>query len=68
MAMVPVTTPACMLCGRTSTVEVSAEGYDEWKRGAMVQDAFPEEPADLREMLKTGIHPDCWDEICGEED
>lgn len=63
---VPVTTPACMVCGRTSTLEVDARAYDSWKRGALVQVAFAQESEELREMLITGLHPDCWDSLWDE--
>jgi len=37
-------------------------------RGALIQNAFPFLSLDEREFLLTGMTPDEWDEICGEED
>jgi len=67
-SLVPVVTPACCVCGRATTLEVAPEAYDAWKRGALIQDAFAHESEDLREMLQTGIHPDCWDSMFAGED
>lgn len=64
--LVDVETPACFVCERKTVLSVDAAAYDKWKSGAMIQDAFAHESADLREMLMTGTHPDCWDELCGE--
>lgn len=63
-----VTTPACTLCHRTSTLQVPAVGYHEWQAGEFIQVALPNLTADEREMLKTGTHPDCWDSIFPDED
>lgn len=42
-------------------------GYDAWKNGAFIQDAMPTLSADQREFVKTGITPQKWAEIYGEE-
>lgn len=51
----------CPLCGRTSFVTVDPVGFDAYRAGALVQDAFPRLSADEREMLISGICPECWD-------
>jgi hypothetical protein len=33
-----------------------------------IQDAFPDLSVDDRELIKTGIHPWCWDIMMDEED
>lgn len=58
-----VTTPPCMVCGRTSTLRVPVEGIEAYRQGALIQNAFPMLTADEREMLMTGTHPDCWDSM-----
>ena len=50
----------CPFCGKTSTVEVDAEGIDRYRAGALVTDAFPNLTADQRELLITGIDDACW--------
>jgi len=51
----------CPLCGKEWNVSVSASEYAEWKSGRLIQDAMPSVPAEQREMLITGICPECWD-------
>lgn len=58
-----VETLSCMMCGERSHVTVSAEGYRRWQAGVLVQNAFPEIPHTERELLITGTHPKCWDEM-----
>lgn len=63
-----VQTPECTMCGRASTLTVPTQGLVDWKDNDFpIQRAFPTLTVDEREMLMTGIHPDCWDAIFGEE-
>ena len=55
-----VVTPRCWSCGDTGTLSVNAGSYRAFQMGILVQDAFPDLEAPLREQLKTGIHPACW--------
>ena len=57
-----ITNP-CPLCGKTSTVEIEQDKMDRWRQGEYVQNVFPEWTADERELLITGTHPKCWDEM-----
>jgi len=62
--MTKIITPACMVCGKTSEMEVDSAAYFRWsQQGWLIQSAFPEMPEELREQLKTGTHPLCWDEM-----
>ncbi len=64
-----VVTNPCPVCGERSTVEVPLDGYIRWQgEGALIQDAFPDFTPDEREVLITGYHPACWDDIFGEEE
>ena len=63
-----VQTPLCINCGKFSVIEVPKSNFDLWKSGTLIQRAFPEMSVDDREMLITGIHPDCWTEMFGEDD
>ena len=61
----------CPLCGRTSFVTVDSIDFntyctgalaqDSYRTGALIQDVFPYLSADEREMLISGICPECWD-------
>ena len=64
-----VETPPCTLCEQRSTVSMTTEQYERMiKGGEPVQKIFPTWSADLRELLITGTHQECWDEITGGEE
>lgn len=58
-----VTTRKCGMCGKTGAVEVTAEGYQAWKNGTLIQDAFPYLDKAIREQMISGTHPMCWQEM-----
>lgn len=63
---VKVTTPACTYCGKTSVVILSRQEFKDVAEGYLaIQDALPTRDADFRELLKSGIHPECWDAMTG---
>ena len=51
----------CPFCGETHFVQVKETDYWRYANGTMVQDAFPYLSADEREMLISGICPECWE-------
>lgn len=53
----------CPFCGHAHEVEVNEMDYWDWEDGMCAQDAFPYLSADEREMLISGICPDCWDSM-----
>jgi hypothetical protein len=55
-----VRTPACAVCGQATVVRVDSVGLLAWRRGALIQKAFPEMPIEQRELLISGTHPECW--------
>lgn len=64
-----VTTPPCMVCGKTSEMVVDSTAFFRWHdQGWLIQAAFPDMPAPEREQLKTGTHPACWDEMFADEE
>jgi hypothetical protein len=56
-------TPICLMCSANGFVEVSSEGYVAHKRGAAIQEAFPELDKSLREQIISGTHPKCWESM-----
>ena len=56
-------TPICVMCDKEGFVEVSSEGYVAHKRGAAIQEAFPELDKSLREQIISGTHPKCWESM-----
>ena len=49
----------CPFCGVVNFITVNKDDYDAWRNGELVQNAFPYLDADEREMLISGICPDC---------
>lgn len=49
-------------------MNVDPAGYLAWKSGALVQDAFPDESIERREMIISGVHPKCFEDMYGEEE
>ena len=58
----------CPFCGKGHEIEVNEMDYLDWKDGALAQEAFPYLSAEDREMLISGICPDCWDSMFGVEE
>jgi hypothetical protein len=58
---VTVETLPCVVCGKTSILEVDADALRMWQAGASIQVAMPHVPAPQREMLINGTHPACFD-------
>lgn len=50
----------CPFCGCANEIEVNESDYWDWDDGVLAQVAFPYLSADEREMLISGICPDCW--------
>lgn len=39
-----------------------------WANGEHIQNVWPEKTPDERELLMSGIHPDCWDKMFKPQD
>lgn len=52
----------CIVCGHSSQIIVPLKSYIEWIEGP-IQDAFKDWTPDRREVLMTGIHPDCFETL-----
>lgn len=63
-------TKRSMMTGKINTLEVpcTPEQIERWESGALIQEAMPNVPADLREFLMTGTTPDEWEEMFGSEE
>jgi hypothetical protein len=58
----------CVECHRTILILCTADEWDAYKHGLLIQDAFPNMSADEREMIISGICPKCWDVMFKEDD
>ena len=61
-----IETPTCGICDKAGVVEAPFVNYLQWSFGMLIQDAFPNMSPELREQLKTGIHPECYQKMLGE--
>ena len=57
----------CHHCETYSEIELDEKRYLEWQNGELIQRVFPEMSADEREILISGTHPKCWNEMFGDE-
>lgn len=60
---VTIETRPCLRCKKKSEITVLKSDYELWQYGELIQKAFPEMPLDQRELLQTGIHPECWETL-----
>lgn len=60
----------CIITGRMNEMElpITEEQVERWKRGVVVQKAFPQLTADQREFLISGMLPETWDAVVPRED
>lgn len=58
----------CPHCHKLQTLEVDDSQYYDWLAGKNIQRAFPNLSADQREILMSGICPECWEDIFEEDD
>lgn len=60
-----IETPACMFCGATSRVEVTADQADRLMQREPIQNVMPDVDRAERELIISGTHPICWTELFG---
>lgn len=53
----------CAVCGRQAVVDMPLAAAKAWQAGVHIQRAWPEADAGTRELLISGTHPACWDEL-----
>lgn len=58
-----VTTKPCWICGQSSEVLMPHDSWIKWECKELHIDlAWPEGSAEDKQLIRTGIHPKCWDE------
>jgi hypothetical protein len=55
--------PRCPHCGIQSQLHMLHEEVARMNAGLHIQETLPDWPPYKREMLMTGIHQHCWDEL-----
>ncbi len=51
----------CFYCGEENVIMLNGNDLEFWQSGEFIQSAFPYLHIDQRELIKTGIHSECWD-------
>lgn len=57
----------CPICGKETPVSVNSEDFEAWKNGGFIQHVMPYLSPSEREAIISGICPNCWDKMFGEE-
>ena len=61
--------PRCLYCGQFRSVKLDGTEYFRYfMKGEPIQNCFPTLTASQRELLMTGIHPECWDALFNEDE
>jgi len=58
----------CPHCGGSSRLNVSLFMYMQWRSKVNIQDVWPHVSPDQREVMITGYHSACFDDIFGDDD
>ncbi len=53
----------CMMCRERIVITVPSEGYRAWQEGALIQDAMPDTPVGVRELLISKVCSPCFDSL-----
>lgn len=59
---------SCRFCSTIWAVTVSAEQLVQWRLGAYLTECAPQLDPDDRELLISGMCPDCWERIIENSD
>lgn len=62
-----IKTKPCTVCNEYEVWSLDREAVTRWQEGENIQNAFPDMKAEDREILISGTHPACWNELFGEE-
>ena len=60
-------TRRCPVCYKTGSIMVDEKELFTYLRGEYVQNAFTSLSIPLREQIISGMHPDCWVSVFGED-
>lgn len=60
-------TRRCPVCFKTGSIMVNEDELFSYLRGNYVRDAFKSLTVPLREQIISGVHPECWESMFGQE-
>ena len=53
----------CIHCGEANQITLDAVALANWRNRELIQNVFPNLNYQQREIIQTGIHPECWEEM-----
>jgi hypothetical protein len=53
----------CIHCGEDNQIILDAIALASWRNRELIQNVFPNLNYQQREIIQTGIHPECWEEM-----
>jgi len=59
--MITLTTPRCIVCGKTDTVRLTRREFANLNSDMLIQHALPDRDVNFCELVATGTHPECWE-------
>lgn len=63
-----VLTKPCTVCGQTSVLTLSDVEWAAYRTEANIQKALPHWSTEQRELLITGTHPVCWQQLTADDE
>ena len=64
----PSRTMPCNVCSKDSTVYLTPQEWHRMTRGERLAEIFPNTPLGEIELMISGTHDACWDELYGDDD
>lgn len=61
-------TATCPMCGAETEIIVDKPRFDAWQAGELIQRVFPDYTRTQREILITGLCPDCQEKLREDEE
>jgi hypothetical protein len=53
----------CIHCGEANQITLDAVALANWRNRELIQNVFPKLDYNQREIIQTGIHPECFDSM-----
>jgi hypothetical protein len=63
-----ILTNTCIHCRENNEITLNGNDLAKWRNGGLIQNAFPTLTDEQRELIQTGTHPKCWDDMFLQED
>ena len=63
-----VKTKRCSVCGEYEVWSLDRTAVMSWQEGELIQNCFPDMSEGDREILISGTHPDCWNQLFPKEE